>query len=172
MLHACHMPVKQHNTHRVWGAGRRAPATSAVAPRADTTPPTQHTTLLLLSFLSSLPKQLHFIYHPINHSPWSTNHLGPGPPNHTTITPTNRIPVLDHPNSKLWAGGQGRQAQRRRGTRITTNRLPRPQTPRGPGPGHDTSHDITSDTHHDGREPSSCIMENDRFRRPERNFDF
>src|SRR5580692_12643067 len=54
------------------------------------------------------------------------------PHRHHTITlsfhSTFRIPVLDHPNSKLWAGGQGRQAQRRRGIRFATNRMAEPQT--------------------------------------------
>src|SRR5580692_12239735 len=66
------------------------------------------------------------------------------PHRHHTITlsfhPTFRIPVLDHPNSKLWAGGQGRQAQRRRGIRHHTTPVIEPQTAvgdlsRNPPPG-------------------------------------
>jgi hypothetical protein len=107
----------------VWGVGRRAQATSAGAPQTRQPP-------MLPPHATLLPN------HPSPSSPslwshsWSPNHSGPPPPphHHPVFHPTFRIPVLDHPNSKLWAGGQGRQAQRRRGTRHHTNPVIEPQT--------------------------------------------
>jgi|HubBroStandDraft_6_1064221.scaffolds.fasta_scaffold10621_4 hypothetical protein len=91
-------------------------------------------------------------------------HRPPPPVFHTTF----RVPVLDHPNSKLWAGGQGRQAQRRRGTPHTTNRMIEPQTRWGTCHATRRRHDTLCDGHRDSpatppagppradRDPGAC----------------
>jgi hypothetical protein len=110
----------------VWGVGRRAKRSRPEPHRQDNptmcnpTPPCpsihhQHSSLL-------------------SGPPGHTTTLVPHRQPHTVFHPTLQVPVLDHPYSKLWAGGQGRQAQRRRGTRIATNRLAEPTTGAGLGP--------------------------------------
>ena len=103
--------------------------------------PANHTTI---STSLSLSSALSSLWSP-GHTTTLVPHRPPPPVFHTTF----RVPVLDHPYSKLWAGGQGRQAQRRRGTRHTTNRMTDPQTrwvtrrtPR-------RQHDTLSDGHRD-----------------------
>ncbi len=86
----------------VWGVGRRAHATSAGAPQTRQPPmchprhPASHPSISIFS-ISLVP----FL---VTQSLWS--------PTATTPSPCPSIPrsgsrFLDHPNSKLWAGGQG-----------------------------------------------------------------
>ena len=106
-----------------WGVGRRAQRSRPEPHRQDNHP------CCYPRHPCFPPIHLHLLHLSGSH-PWSPNHSGPPPPHTITLSfhPTFRIPVLDHPNSKLWAGGQGRQAQRRRGIRFATNRMAEPQT--------------------------------------------
>ena len=105
----------------VWGVGRRAQATSAGAPQTRQPP------------MLPPPCCFPFVFFNLSFSlvshPGHTITLVPHRHHTTPVFLSHvRIPVLDHPNSKLWAGGQGRQAQRRRGTRYATNPVAEPQT--------------------------------------------
>jgi hypothetical protein len=117
------------------------PHDKTTPPCAPPTPPCQPPPPSLLLYLSPLLS--------LSLVPWSHHHTGPPPPTTTVFHTTFRVPVLDHPYSKLWAGGQGRQAQQRRGTRHTTNRMTEPQTRWGTCRETRRRHDTPSDGYRD-----------------------